>query len=262
MPQAVVAGAHVEGFFPQHVRHGAAERGKGRVLQHLQLELAVAIDKVGVGEEIHPVVDIDVESAEQTFVFEGTALKHLLGFNFAGVAKVIEQERAHLPAVTHFFDHDPRERAAIPVSGRGFEQVPLLLDAGEFGVALVDDHVEQGVAHLLRGNLAEVLPLAISLEVAELDFLGFDGSIESVEMEAGNLVTIDADFFAPFVEEALPLAEGSDFCDFAWHTKNLSTAKGTAGHEGRPNDLACESSCDFVSFVVHSLLIPCSATRF
>jgi len=43
---------HVEGFFAQHVRHGAAQRREGRILEHLQLELAVAIDEVGVGEEV------------------------------------------------------------------------------------------------------------------------------------------------------------------------------------------------------------------
>ena len=64
----------------------------------------------------------------------------------------------------------------------------------------------QRVAHLLGGNLAEVFPLGFAFEVAELDFVGFDGAVEGVEIEAGDLVAIDADFLAPVVEEADPVS--------------------------------------------------------
>ena len=76
----------------------------------------------------------------------------------------------------------------VPVGRSVLKQIALLLDAGEFGVALVDDQVHQRIAHLLRGHLAQVLPLAAALEGAELDFIGFDGAVERVEFEVGDLV--------------------------------------------------------------------------
>ena len=162
--QAVVAGAHVEGFFAQHVGHGAPQGREARILQHLQLELAVAVDEVGVSEEVHPVVDVDVECAEQALVLKGTPLQHLLCFNFARISEVIDQERTHLPAMAHLLDHDPRNRTPVPVGWRGLEQVPLLLDARKFRVALVHDQVHERVAHLLGGHLAEVFPLLSTFE--------------------------------------------------------------------------------------------------
>jgi hypothetical protein len=50
-----------------------------------------------------------------------------------------------------------------------------------------------------------------------LDFLALDGAIERVEVEAGDLVTIDADLFSPLVEKSDPVTEGPDFGSFAWH---------------------------------------------
>src|SRR5579862_4895925 len=64
-PQTVVAGAHVECFFAQHVRHGATQGRERGILQHLQLKLAITVHEIGVGEKIHPVVDVNVESAQQ-----------------------------------------------------------------------------------------------------------------------------------------------------------------------------------------------------
>ena len=183
------------------------------------MEFAVAVDEIGVGEEVHPIVDVNVESAEQTFVFECPALKHLLRFNFAGVTEVLHQQRAHLPAVTHFLDHHAGNGTAVPVCGSSFEQVSLLLDAGKFGIALIDDHVQQGIAHLLRGNLAQVFPFALAFEMAELDFVGLNGAKQRVEFEAGNLIAIDANLFTPFVEESDPVRKCSDFCYFARHSK-------------------------------------------
>src|SRR5205807_6651190 len=107
------------------------------------------------------------------------------------------QEGAHLPAVTHLLDHDTGDCAAIPIRGSRFEEMPLLLDAGEFRVALVNNHIEQGVAHLLRGYLTKVLPLAAAFEVAELNLISLDGALERFELELGDLVGIDADPVAP-----------------------------------------------------------------
>src|SRR5438552_18297024 len=99
--------------------------------------------------------------------------------------------------------------------------MPLLLDAGEFRVALVNNHIEQSVAHLLRGHLTQVLPLAAAFEVAELNLISLDGTIERVELELGDLVAIDTDLLAPLIEEADPVTEGSNFCYFAWHKTSV-----------------------------------------
>src|SRR5690242_17144595 len=119
--------------------------------------------------------------------------------------------------MAHLFDHDASNGTAIPIRWCGFKQVPLLLDAGKLRVSLVDDQVHERVAHLLRGNLAQVLALAPSLERAKLNFLRLDAAVERVEFETGNLVAVDANFLAPFVEQTDPVAEGPDFCNFPWH---------------------------------------------
>ena len=78
--------------------------------------------------------------------------------------------------------------------------MPLLLDAGKLGVALIHDHVEQSVTHLLCRNLAQIFPLTAAPEMAELDFLSFDRAKEGIEFEFGYFVAIDANFLAPLVE--------------------------------------------------------------
>ncbi len=92
--------------------------------------------------------------------------------------------------MAHLFDHDAGDGAAITFRGRGFKQVALLLDAGKFSVALVDDHVHQRVAHLLRGHLAQVLPLVAAFVGTELDLFGFDRAVERVEVEGFDVFVL------------------------------------------------------------------------
>src|SRR6266404_3932501 len=101
--------------------------------------------------------------------------------------EVFHQERAHLPAMAHLFDHDARKCLAVVLARSGLEEPALLLDRSKLGVALIDDQVDQRVADLLRGDLAQVLPLFTSLPVAELDIVGLDGSEERIEVEAADL---------------------------------------------------------------------------
>src|SRR3989442_1804205 len=217
----VIASSHVKSFLAQHVRHRASERREGRVFQHLQLKFSVTIDKIRIGKKIHPIINVNVERSQQAFVLESAPLQHFLGFDFAGIAKMFDEQCAHLPAVAHLLDHDTGDCAAIPVGRRGFKEMAFLLDAGEFGIALIDDHVEQGVAHLLRGYLTKVLPLAAALEVTELNLFGLDRAIERVELKLGDFITIDADLLAPLIEEADPVTEGSNFCYLAWHKTSV-----------------------------------------
>ena len=164
------------------------------------MKFPVTIYEVRVSEEVHPVVDIDIERTQQALIFKGTTFKHLLCFYFAGVAEVIHEQSAHLPTVAHLFDHHASDGFAVPIRGSSFEQMALLLAAGKFGVALVDDHVDQRIAHLLRRHLTQVLPLAPPLEVAKLDFFRLDRAEQRVEFEAGNFIVIDANVLAPIVK--------------------------------------------------------------
>ena len=81
-----------------------------------------------------------------------------------------------------------------------FKQIALLLDAGKFGIALIDDHVHQRVAHLLRRHLAQVLPLIAAFIGTELDLFRFNRAVKRIEVEGFDVIFVDADFFAPFVE--------------------------------------------------------------
>src|SRR3984893_16300444 len=224
--QAIVAGAHVERFLAQHIRHGPAQRREGGIFEHLQLELAVAIHEVGIREKIHPVVHVDIERTQQAFVLKRSSLQHFLSLNLARITEVIDQQRTHLPAMTHFLDHDPSDGAAIPIGWCTLEQIALLLHAGEFRVALVDDHVDQRIAHLLRRHLAQVLPLTSSFEVTKLNFFRFDRAEKRVELEAGDLVVVDANLFAPIVKQTNPVTERSDLCDFTGHKTSTPLSAG------------------------------------
>ena len=209
--QASVAGAHVERLFAQHVAHGAAHRRKGGIFQHLQLEFAVAVNEIGVGKKIEPVVNRLVERAQQALALKGAALQHLLRFHFAGVAKVFDKQRAHLPAMAHLFDHHPGQGAPVVIRGRRFKQEALLLATGKLGVALIDDQIQQRVAHVLRGHAPQVFPLALSFVVAKLDLFGLDLAVQGLELEGIDVAVIDADLFAPLLEQSDPVAEGPDF---------------------------------------------------
>src|SRR3984893_9735940 len=124
--------------------------------------------------------------------------------------------------MAHLLDHHPQDGAPVPVSGRVFQQVALLLHAGKFGVSLVDDHVHQRVAHLLRRHLPQVLPLAAAFVRSELNLFGVDRAIQRVKVEGINLSGIDANILAPVVKQTNPVTEGSDFCNFARHKSKSS----------------------------------------
>src|SRR5258708_33468820 len=93
----------------------------------------------------------------------------------------------------------------------------LLFAAGKLGVALINDHVQEGVAHVLRGHLAQVLPLGAAFVVTELDLIGLDCAKKRLEVEAPDVIVIDADLRAPIMQETNPITECSDFCYLAWH---------------------------------------------
>src|SRR6266481_1831368 len=119
--------------------------------------------------------------------------------------------------MAHLFDHHTGQRLAVPIRGRSLEQIALLLDACEFGIALVDDQVHQRVTHVLRGNLAQVFPFGTTFVIAERDFLGLNRAVESLKPEILDVVIVDADFRAPFLEQPNPIAERPDLHYFSRH---------------------------------------------
>jgi len=113
--QAVVAGAEVEGLFLQHRIHRARQRVERRHGEHGELELAVPVDELRVGEEVEPVVHQLVEGAEQPLAIVGAALEQLGRFALALVAEVRAEQVGHLPPVPHLLGHDPHQRQQIIV---------------------------------------------------------------------------------------------------------------------------------------------------
>ena len=130
---------------------------------------------------------------------------------------MIDQQRTHLPAMAHLFNHDARDGPAVPIRRSVLQEIALLLHAGKLGIALVDDHVHQRIAHLLGRNLPEVLPLALSLVRPELDLVGIDRAIQRVKVEGINLVGIDANILAPVVEQTNPVTERPNLRNFSRH---------------------------------------------
>src|ERR1700730_613799 len=126
--------------------------------------------------------------------------------------------------MAHLLDHHPQDGAPVPVSGGICQQIALLFHAGKFGVSLVDDHVHQRIAHLLRRHLPQIFPLAAAFVRSELNLFRIDRAVERVKVEGINLSGIDANILAPVVEQADPVAEGSDFCNFSRHKVNSSRA--------------------------------------
>ena len=57
----VVARAEMERLLLEHGRDAARERRERRAREHLELELAVAVDELGEDEEVDPVVHVLVE---------------------------------------------------------------------------------------------------------------------------------------------------------------------------------------------------------
>jgi hypothetical protein len=74
----------------------------------------------------------------------------------------------------------------------------------------------------LKAPSSRLFPLPFAFEMAELHFVGLDRTEERVELEAGNLIAIDADLLAPFIKESDPIGESTDFCDFAGHLTSAS----------------------------------------
>ena len=197
----------MEGFFPQHRRHGLSQGLEGGVTEHGELEFAVAVHKIRVGEEIQPVAHVLVEGPEQPFALEGAALQHLLRLDAPAVAELVDQQVAHLPAVPHLLRHHAAQRLPVVFGGRGLEQPPLLFNGSELGVALVDDQVHQGVAHALVGNVDHPAPLRPALVMPKFDLVRAHGPELGFKFVARDLRIGHVDVPLPFAEQVHPIIE-------------------------------------------------------
>ena len=111
-----------------------------------------------------------------------------------------------MPAVALFLGHDASGCVAVVVGGRRGEEVTLLFDRSEFGVALDGDHADEGVTHALVGHLERALPLGTAFVVTEFDDVAgalpvkLDG-----EVEVAHPLALVSDGVLPLLEIVNPV---------------------------------------------------------
>src|SRR5262249_55639100 len=108
-----MAGEHVKEFFLEHRRDAFSQWRKTGMRKHRQLIFAVPIEKLSIGKKMEPVVDGRVDGAEQAIAAKSPPLKQLPRLELSRIAKIIDQQVAHLPAVTHFLAVHTGQRLAI-----------------------------------------------------------------------------------------------------------------------------------------------------
>jgi len=84
--------------------------------------------------------------------------------------------------VAHFFNHHPHNCLAVPVRGRGFKQVALLLNAGKLSVSLIDNQIHQARHAFAVSAPGAGSPTCDVFKGAKLDFFGLNGPVERVEL--------------------------------------------------------------------------------
>src|SRR2546425_356419 len=211
--QPVVAGAEVERFLLQHRDHRARQRVERRHRQHRELELAVAIDELRVGEEVEPVVHQLVERAEQALPLVGAAVEQLRRLALSLVTEVRAQQVRHLPAVPHLLGHDAHQRQQVVVRRGVLEEAALLLDGSELGIALVDDEIEQRVADALIGDMHHRGPFVLPFVMPELDVGDLLLAELGLELEGAQLALGQPDRVLPVTEVVDPVVEVAELPD-------------------------------------------------
>src|SRR2546421_10658893 len=197
----------MERLFLEHRIHGARQRVERRGGEHRELELAVPVDELRVGEEVEPVVDQLVERPQQSLALVGASLQQLRRLALPLVAEVAAQEVRHLPAVPHLLGHHAHQRQQIVVRRGMGEQVALLLHRGELRIALVHDQVQQRIADALVGDVHYRGPLALALIVTELDVGHVLLPELRLELEGAQIALRQTDPVLPVAEVVDPLVE-------------------------------------------------------
>ena len=114
--------------------------------------------------------------------------------------------------MAHFFGNDTAKGLAVVFAGRSFKKSALLLNGGEFGIALVDDEVQKSVAHTLVGDLHDAFPLGAAAVGAEFDFVGTSGAEFGFKLIVGDFRVGDPNVFLPNAKEIDPIIEGGKTC--------------------------------------------------
>ena len=216
--------------------------------EHRQLEFAVAVHEIRIGEKVQPVCDVVVEGVQQAVLLAVcAALEQFLRFDFSVVAEVVDQQMAHLITVTCLFHHDAHERSQVVFRRRVVHQEPLLFVGGELGVTLIDDHIHQRVAHALIGHLQELLPPRLPFEVAKIYFARRQLAVLRFELITGHVATdqlfIQADIVLPIRQHSQPVIkrrnprhQSSPSWKWRWHPSSASRKTSRASES-----MACET---------------------
>src|SRR2546429_568522 len=234
----------MERLFLEHRIHGARQRVERRGGEHRELELAVPVDELRVGEEVEPVVDQLVERPQQSLALVGAPLQQLRRLALSLVAEMAAQQIRHLPAVPHLLGHHAHQRQQIVVRGGMGEQVALLLHRGELRVALVHDQVQERIADALVGDGHHGGPLALAFVVTELDVGHVLLPELRLELEAAQIALRQTDTVLPVAEVVDPLVE---VVQLAYHQPLLFTIDAPAAMRSRTSDVANSSFCWVIS---------------
>src|SRR4029077_3650951 len=201
---------------------------------------AAPSDELGVGKEVEPVVHELVEGAEQPFPLVGPALEQLGRLALAFVPEVRAEQVGHLPPVPHLLGHHAHQREQIIVRGRVCQEVALLLDGRELGVALIDDEVQERVADALIGDVHHRWPLPLALVMAELDVRYFLLAEFGLELEAPDLALWQADRVLPVAEVVNPFIE---VVELANHQRLLLASDAPSMRSRAPREMKSSVCC-------------------
>src|SRR5919197_601700 len=113
----------------------------------------------------------------------------------------------------HLLGHHALQRQEVVIGRRVVQQVALLLDRGEFGVALIDDQIEQRVADALIGNVHHRRPLALAFVVAELYVRHLRIAELRLELERAQRALGQPNRVLPVFEIVNPVVEVVKFAD-------------------------------------------------
>src|SRR2546421_7963862 len=234
----------MERLFLEHRIHGARQRVERRGGEHRELELAVPVDELRVGEEVEPVVDQLVERPQQSLALVGASLQQLRRLALSLVAEMAAQQIRHLPAVPHLLGHHAHQRQQIVVRGGMGEQVALLLHRGELRVALIHDQVQERVADALVGDVHHGGPLALAFIVPEFDVGHVLLPELRLELEAAQVALGQTDAVLPVAEIVDPLVE---VVQLAYHQSLLFAIDAPPAMRARTSGVANSSFCCVIS---------------
>ena len=108
-----------------------------------------------------------------------------------------------------FLGHDSGGSVAVIVGWGGGEEVSLLLNGGELGVALDGDHAHESVSHALVRDLQGAFPLGSASVVAEFNDIASSLPVElNGEVEVAHPFSVVSNVVLPGFEVLSPVVPG------------------------------------------------------